>query len=55
MKTFGALRVGERFRFGGVDYKKTALTLAENSEREGHVFLEETEVEVIEEQKRQPA
>jgi hypothetical protein len=46
--TFGDLQNGERFRFRGVEYTKTARTMAEDGERAAYIFLEETEVERIE-------
>jgi len=46
--TFGDLQNGERFRFRGLEYTKTARTMAEDGERAAYIFLEETEVERIE-------
>jgi hypothetical protein len=50
--TFGDLQNAERFRFRGVEYTKIGRTLAEDGERAGYVFLEETEVEKIEPESR---
>jgi len=47
-KLFSNLTFGTRFTFYGKTYVKIALNLAEDANRQGHVFMYEMEVEPTE-------
>ena len=43
--TFYQLPEGARFEFGGRQYQKVAVSMAQDDRRWGHIFLDECEVE----------
>jgi hypothetical protein len=47
-KLFGDLTFGTRFTFYGKTYVKSALNMAEDEKRHGHIFMTETPIEPIE-------
>ena len=43
---FGELPLGTEFEFFGVKYRKLGLSMAEDANRDGHVFMGEASVDV---------